>query len=557
MEAREVVKVKDLFDGIKIKVNTNGFYQGYSMPVSVISKFVMSSLLIWALIWPQSANESLGITNTLLLGWFNEFYILTVGGFAFFLLLIAFIPVTGKRILGKQSEKPEFSTISWFSMMFGAGLGVGLMVYSTAEPVGLWGSNPAIVAGEVEPYSADALTSSFRYAFTHFGFHMWAIYVVVGLTLAYLSYSRGLPLTIRTALTPLFGRRMNGMLGHVFDIMGMVATILGISVTIGFGVSQFVDGMYAITDMAWLVKVTDGQAPQPSIVGLLTALFLIMSLSIISAVSGVGKGIKYLSNLNLVLSMGLLLTFVIFGSFLFATTTYASALGDYLLHLVEVSFSAYPTDTPLGDWQKGWTTFYWAWQIAFAPFVGLFLARISRGRSLREFVLGAMIAPALFCFVWLVVVGGTAIDAELSGLANGAIINASVTNMLFENLRVLLGNGLFLNLMTIMCLVLIVTFLVTSSDSGILVLNTISSGGNVHASVRHRVLWGVLLTLLIASLLIAGSESGTDPRKAIQNAMVIGALPFNVVMVMMCLSLGKVLFIDCKSSKKALKHCTE
>jgi len=416
----------------------------------------------------------------------------------------------------------------------------------------LWGSNPAIVAGEVEAKTAEALTPAFRYAFAHFGFHIWAIYVVTGLALAYYAYTRDMPMTIRTALTPLFGRLMNGALGHLVDILGVVATILGVSVTIGYGVSQFVDGMYAITDMSWLITSVDGKPPKPSTAGLITALVMIMALSVLSAVSGVGKGVKYLSNLNMVLSLILLGSFLIFGSIAFATTTYATALVDYLVHLVEISFSAHPTGTPLGDWQKGWTTFYWAWQIAFAPFVGLFLARISRGRSLREFILGAVVAPSLVCFVWLVALGGTALDAELNGAANGAIINASVTNMLFENLRVMLGDGSLLNSLTVMCVVLIVTFLVTSADSGILVMNTIASGGNLQAGTRHRIIWGALLTLVIGSLLVAGAD-GADPRKALQNAMVIGALPFNMVMVLMCVALAKALYRDhLRSSQQPL-----
>lgn len=535
--------MKPGFSDIQIETQRTGFYAGYSLPISLVSKIAISILVVWALIWPANASSQLGSFNLYLLDLFNEFYILTVGGFVAFLFAIALIPSSGKRLLGQPGERPEFSNFSWFSMMFGAGLGVGLMVYATAEPVSLWGSNPAIVAGEVEAKTPEALTSSFRYAFAHFGFHIWAVYVVNGLALAYFAYSRNMPMTIRAALTPLFGRLMNGSLGHMVDILAVVATILGVSVTIGYGVSQFVDGMFAITEMQWLVTLVDGQPPKPSTAGLITALVLIMSLSVLSAVSGVGKGVKYLSNINMVLSMILLGSFLVFGSILFAATTYATALADYLLHLFEISFSAHETGTPLGDWQKGWTTFYWAWQIAFAPFVGLFLARISRGRSLREFIFGAMIAPSLVCFVWLVALGGTALDAEINGIANGAIVNATVTNMLFENLRVMLGDGTLLNSLTVMCVVLIVTFLVTSADSGILVLNTIASGGSLQAGTRHRLIWGALLTLVIGSLLIAGAD-GADPRKALQNAMVIGALPFNMVMVLMCVALGKALFHD-------------
>ena len=296
------------------------------------------------------------------------------------------------------------------------------------------GLHPETVSGAVAPNSQEALTSAYRYTFLHYGFHAWAIYVVTGLSLAYYAYTRDMPLTIRSALTPLLGRYVNGFIGHLVDVLGVVATILGVSVTIGFGVSQFIDGVYAITGANWLMDMT-GDVPKPGTVGLIAGLLCIMGLSIISAVSGVGRGVKYLSNLNLVLSLILLFTFVLFGSFVFAMTTYATAFVDYILHSVSLSFGAYgpqssdafgmallETAKPLAGeliggatnawgsydgfksglegaaaaldeatlsavyaageqgrqfgWQAGWTTFYWAWWIAFSPFVGLFLARI-------------------------------------------------------------------------------------------------------------------------------------------------------------------------------------
>ena len=242
--------------------------------------------------------------------------------------------------MGRAGEGTEFSNFSWFSMMFGAGLGVGLMVFATAEPLGLWGSNPVVISGAVVANSEEALQSTYRWTFAHYGFHAWSIYLVTGLSLAYFAYTRDMPLTIRTALTPLFGRLLNGILGHIVDVLGVVATILGVSVTIGFGVSQFIDGLYAITGMDWMMNMT-GDAPAPGTVGLIAGLIIIMGLSIISAVSGVGRGVKYLSNLNLVLSLVLLFTFVVFGSFLFAMTTYATAFVDYVVHFISISFGAY------------------------------------------------------------------------------------------------------------------------------------------------------------------------------------------------------------------------
>ena len=594
--------IKAPFTDLRIHRAPSGFYEGYSLPIALISKASMTLLVLWALIWPLSANGMLSDINWAVLKGFNTFYIVVVGLFAIFLFAVAIIPSTGKRVLGPPGGKPEFTNFSWFSMMFGAGLGVGLMVYATAEPMGLWGSNPVTVHGDVAGNTAEALQSAYRYTFLHYGFHAWAIYVVTGLSLAYYAYTRNMPLTIRSALTPILGRAVNGPLGHVVDVLGVIATVLGVSVTIGFGVSQLVDGLYSISGMEWLMN--GAETPAPSKVGLIAALVVVMTLSILSAVSGVGRGVKYLSNLNLVLSLLLLLTFVFFGSFLFAMTTYASALFDYVVHFLPLSFDAYGPqsdaaflatlpdavrglpaqdlaaiyaagtdaygsldafeealpasflalpnadalaadayanglDGRLFAWQSGWTTFYWAWWIAFSPFVGLFLARISKGRSVREFVLGAVVAPSLVCFAWMTILGGTAIDLQLSGAAGGSIIAASTTAKLFATLQVMISGG-FLSAVTVMCVVLILTFLVTSADSGILVMNTIMSGGAEETGVKHRIIWGVLLTLVIGTLLLAGGGG----LEALKNAMIIAALPFTVVMLLMMVSLGKAFWRD-------------
>ena len=593
------MSIKPPFTDVDIKKQPDGFYKDNSLPIALISKSIMVALVIWALVWPANANSTLGSWNWALLEGFNTFYILIVGFFFFFLAFIAILPKTGARVMGTPGEKPEFSNFSWFSMMFGAGLGVGLMVFATAEPLGLWGSNPVVVAGEVPGNTEDALTSGYRYTFLHYGFHAWAIYVVTGLSLAYYAYTRDMPLTIRSALTPLFGKALNGFLGHVVDVLGVVATILGVSVTIGYGVSQFIDGMYAITGMDWMMN-GDTDAPAPGKVGLVAGLMVIMGLSIISAVSGVGRGVKYLSNLNLVLSIILLLTFVIFGSFGFAMSTYGSAFIDYMLNFFALSFEAYSpqamadfeaalpeaaqphaaaladgarnawgsydgfvsglegdaaaldedtlqaayaagTDQRLFGWQAGWTTFYWAWWIAFSPFVGLFLARISKGRTVREFILGCVFAPALVCFAWMTILGGTAIDLELTGGADGVIIGASNTAKLFVTLGQMIEGGLLTGL-TVMCVILIMTFLVTSADSGILVMNTIMSGGSQETGIKHRIIWGLILTAVIGTLLVAAGDN--NPLDALRNAMIIGALPFTMVMGLMCIALAKALFRD-------------
>ena len=371
--------------------------------------------------------------------------------------------------------------------------------------------------------------------------------------------------------------------------------------TIGYGVSQLVDGAFLITGANWLMDGLDS-VMKPSTAGLIAALALVMMMSTLSAVSGVGRGVKYLSNLNLVLSLILLAVFVVFGSFAFAVTIYGQALLDYIINFIPLSFqahspmtqaefasalpseaapfvaelfpgatnawgtresflaslnqdlpdlsgtaknAAYDAGTPgrLFDWQSGWTTFYWAWWIAFSPFVGLFLARISRGRTVREFILGAVVAPSLVCFAWMTILGGSAIDLELNGDANGAILAASTTATLFVTLSEMIS-GHMLTIISIMCVVLTMTFLVTSADSGILVMNTIMSGGAEETGATHRVLWGVLLTLVIGTLLIAGGGG----LEALTNSMIIGALPFSLVLLLMCVSLAKAMINDLRRS---------
>lgn len=599
------MSIQPPFTDLEIKTQDSGFYENNSLPIALISKGIMIALVLWALVFPANANGALGTLNGQILAVFNQFYIIIVGMFIFFLVIVALLPGSGTRVMGAPGETPEFSNFSWFSMMFGAGLGVGLMVFATAEPLSLWGSNPVVVAGDAAGNTEQSVKYAYRWTFAHYGFHAWAIYVVTGLSLAYYAYTRDMPLTIRSALTPLFGSLMNGFLGHVVDVLGVVATILGVSVTIGFGVSQFIDGVYAITGMDWIMNM-GGDVPAPSKVGLVAGLVVIMGLSILSAVSGVGRGVKYLSNLNLVLSLILLATFVVFGSFGFAMSTYGSAFIDYMINFVSLAFGAYgplsaadfaatipEAAKPLADelfsgatnawgawggsdgfetfksgltgaaaeldeetlaavyaagndgrqfsWQSGWTTFYWAWWIAFSPFVGLFLARISKGRTVREFIIGCVLAPAMVCFAWMTILGGTAIDLELSGKAAGAITGASQTNQLFATLGVMIDGGLLTGL-TIMCVVLIMTFLVTSADSGILVMNTIMSGGSQETGIKHRIVWGLVLTAVIGTLILAAGEN--NPMDALKNAMIIGALPFTMVMGLMCVSLAKALYRD-------------
>ncbi|RNF34328.1 transporter [Paracoccus methylarcula] len=372
-----------------------------------------------------------------------------------------------------------------------------------------------------------------------FAFSAWATYALAGLAMAYLCYRRNLPLTIRSSLTPLFGRSLSGLLGHAIDIVAVVATVLGVAQTLGFGVEQFVAGMNRIIPGAWMLDDSDKATPA----AVTLALLIIMAASTLSAVSGVGKGIKWLSNLNMGLSFFLPVFFLLFGSTFFGLHTLFYGLMQYIIQLPELVFTVWrPDGTSVGDalaqWQGDWSVFYWAWWIAFAPFVGLFLARVSRGRSIREYVLGATVMPAMMCFVWFALVGGTAIDLTLNGGAGGAISNAGQESQLFAMIDFMLPPQIAW-FMAIVIVMLLLTFLVTTADSAILIINTINSAGDESPRGRiHIIFWGIALTLVVAALLMVGG------LEAIKTAMVIGALPFSLVMVLMGLSPVKAIIRD-------------
>ncbi|MGB3408409.1 MAG: BCCT family transporter, partial [Jannaschia sp.] len=418
---------------LPIRTTEGGFYNGFATSVAVPAKIIISILVVWAIFWPVQSGATLNNWNATILDNFASWYIWVVAFFVIVCLGLALWPTGGRMVLGIEGEKPEFDNFSWFSMMFGAGIGVGMLTWAVAEPVAHFQSNPSTIQGLTNAGAADNTMTAFQWSYLHWGLSAWACYAVAGLCLAYFSYRRGLPLTIRSSLTPLFGESLSGLLGHVIDIVAVVATILGVAQTLGFGVEQFVAGLGRIG----IGGLADAEGAATTL-GIVVALIIIMGASTLSALSGVGKGIKWLSNINMVLSIVLLTFFILFGATFFGFQAMTLGVWEYLVALPEMSFNVWKSDGVegsesylLAQWQGWWPVFYWAWWIAFAPFVGLFLARISRGRTIREFVLGAMIVPSLMCFVWFAWAGGTAIDLELNGGANGVIFDASNGDKIF------------------------------------------------------------------------------------------------------------------------------
>ena len=531
---------------LEIKTDDSGFYRGFNTFVAIGSKCLIGLLILWAAVFQDQAGAALSSLNSFLLGHFGHWYMYVVFFYILVCLALALWPTAGKIHLGQPGEKPEFNNFSWFSMMFGAGIGIGMLTYATAEPIYHFGNNPDVIRGMAMAETLENVRPAFKWSFLHWGLSAWACYALVGLTLAFFSYNRGLPLTIRSGLTPLFGKALSGPLGHVIDIISVIATILGVSVTIGYGVSQFTSGMFNITGAGWMMD----EAGSPTLVAMILALVVVMGASTVSALSGVGRGIKWLSNINMSLSFFLLAFFILFGSTIFVFKSLVVGVWDYLLALIPMSVVVWTGDgTETGDalagWQGGWTIFYWAWWIAFAPFVGLFLARISRGRSMREFVLGAMIVPAMMCFIWFAFVGGTAIDLELSGEAGRQILDTpSISSQLFATINVMLPPTLALG-MSVVIVILLLTFLVTSADSAVLIINTIAAAGDASQKKSHHIIvWGLALTLVIGVLLVAGGLS------AINTAMIIGALPFSMVMALMGISLLKAVIEESGRTKQ-------
>lgn len=538
---------------LPISTADSGFYNGFNTWVTITAKIIVSVLIVWAVVFPVHASETLALANETIIRQFASWYIYLVAFLIAVCLLLALVPQSGSLRMGAPGEAPEFSRFSWFSMLFGAGIGIGMLTYSTGEPLAHFQNNPDIIRALAEPASASAVPSAYEYTFLHWGLSAWATYALVGLAVGYVAYRRNLPLTIRSALAPIFGLKMSGHLGHFVDIVAVVATILGVSVTMGLGVEQFVAGLYRLGFGEWLVNDA-GTASDWAIV---LALALLVGASTISALSGVGRGIKWLSNLNMALSFLLLAVFLLFGAGLFAMELLWNGTIDYIISLPTATLTAWRADgTATGDalaqWQLDWSVFYWAWWIAFAPFVGMFIARISRGRTVREYVLGVILVPSLMCFIWMALAGGTAIELELAGTAGGAILAAGISDQIFATISAL-ADPAFATILSGLIVLLLTTYLITSADSAILIVNTINGAGEDEgAGRRHIIFWGAAIALVVGSMLILG---GID---AIRTVMIIGALPFSVVTALMAISIVKAIVFDVMRKRHGVEtHCED
>ena len=482
--------------------------------------FFVVLLVAMILIAPEQTQTLLNAAKSGIFANFSWFYVLAFSVFLGFLVILS-VSSLGNIKLGNDEEEPEFGFLSWLAMLFAAGMGVGLMFFGVAEPLTHYLSD--ITTGSAEHKQQEALL----HTLFHWGIHAWAVYGTIALALAYFGFRYKLPLALRSCFYPLLKERINGKLGDLIDIMALLATLFGIITTLGFGASQLGAGLH---QLGWISENSFSLQ--------VVVIAVVMSLAIFSAISGVGKGVKILSELNLTLAFCLLIFVLVAGPTLYLLSAFSDNIGTYLSNLVQLSFKTYVYEQEHTGWFSGWTILYWAWWCSWAPFVGLFIARISKGRTIREFIFGVLVIPSMFGILWFTVFGNTAIwlnDGEAAGTL-GQMISSPET-LLFKFLDYLPLSGVT----GLVSLVVISLFFITSADSGIYVLNNIASRDKSLVAPRWQaVMWGILMSVVAIVLMQSGGLAN------LQAMTLLVALPFAMLMLLMCFSLWKGLSADKK-----------
>ncbi|WP_424237852.1 glycine betaine uptake BCCT transporter [Bhargavaea ginsengi] len=464
---------------------------------------------------PESFEQVTSSMTAFITSSFGWYYLLIVTIIVLFCLAMIVSPL-GKMRLGKPGDRPEFSTISWFAMLFSAGMGIGLVFWGAAEPLSHYAIDPATE----DPETREAFVESMRYTFFHWGIHAWAVYGLVALALAYFQFRRGYPGLISSTLRPIFGEeRMNGPLGKLIDVLAVFATVFGVATTLGFGAIQINGGLSYL----WDIPISLGV--QTIIIIIVTILFSI------SAWSGLSKGIKILSNTNLVLAVILLTLILAVGPTLLIMNMFTDTIGSYIQNLPRMSFRSAPLNSDAREWIDGWTIFYWAWWISWSPFVGIFIARVSRGRTIREFLTGVLLLPTIVSFFWFSVFGVTAIDVQNSGTDLTNLLTEETLFGVFEQLPMFW-------ILSITAILLVSIFFITSADSATFVLGMQTTHGSLTPPNAVKLTWGGLQATIAIILLYANGLT------ALQNSLIIAALPFSVIMMLMMVSLIKAMASD-------------
>lgn len=503
--------------------------------VTIASVAIMMIFIVLTLMFKDDASELFkaalaAITNTA--GWF---LILVTNIFILAALYFAVGRFGGIRLGGKDAV-PEFSTLAWYAMLLSAGMGIGLMFWSVGEPMFHYIS-PSPMFGNVEAMTPEAAQAAMGVTYFHWGLHPWAIYAIVGLGLAFFAYNRGLPLTIRSIFYPLLGDKIYGFWGNLIDVLSVLATLVGLATSLGLGVQQINAGLFFMFDMP--ISTTS----QVLLIGGITGI------ATLSVMAGLDSGVKFLSQLNMGLAALFMLFLLIVGPTIYILGGFTQNLGYYFTILPELSlWTETFRDT---NWQASWTVFYWAWWISWSPFVGMFIARISKGRSVREFLFGVILIPTLLSFIWMSVFGGAALYVQTEGITDlAAAVNDDVATAMF----VMLSSFPFAGALSLVAVVLVTVFFVTSSDSGSLVVDHLTSGGKLHSPTPQRVFWAVMEGVIAAVLLVGGGLA------TLQAASVSTGLLFAVVLLVavysLYIGLSQELYVE-NAVDKALKGARE
>ena len=510
----------------------SGVFRGVNPYSSMISAGVVLLFVFLVLAFPTSSADWIDSARTFVTFFFNWWYVVLSGIFLVFLIAIA-ASKYGSIRLGDADERPKYSYFTWFAMLYAAGQGIGIIFWSIAEPMFHYSGGTPF--GEEKGTEA-AADMALQVSFFHWGLNAWAIYCIVALALCLVSYRLRKPLGIRYTLYPLFGDRVEGALGVVIAVIAVFATIFGIATSLGLGVTQINAGLNHI----WDVPISE--AVQLVLIAAITAIALC------SVLSGLDRGIKWLSQVNMWLTIILLVFFFAWGPTRYLLVSLGDATLSYVMNLFK--FSVYVESVPVEAnrwsdmWQGWWTTFYWGWWMSWAPFVGVFVARVSRGRTVREFIFGVVGVSSLLSFVWIVAYGGTALWAELFGPGSVSdAVSANVSMALFATFEAM-EVGTIGVVAGVLGTILVTTYFITSSDSGTLVVATILSEGDEHPMFRHRVIWGTFEGVVAAVLLVAG---GSAALSTLQTAAIIAALPFSLIMVLMCIAIIRCLSLEHKA----------
>ena len=481
-------------------------------PVFLVSSVLILLFVLISLVMPEQSNEALTATRVWIGEQFDWLFLIAGNIFVVFCLLLIVLPF-GKIRIGGEDARPEFSLMSWFAMLFAAGMGIGLMFWSVAEPVGYfteWFGTPLNVGGD---NGAAALGATMY----HWGLHPWAIYGVVGLALAFFTYNKGLPLTIRSTFYSLLGDRVWGVTGHVIDTLAVLATIFGLATSLGLGAQQAAGGM------SFLFDISSGLMTQIIIIAGVT------SIALISVLRGIEGGVKVLSNLNMILAVALLGFVLIAGGLMAFFANFGTTVAGYAQYILPLSNPVGREDT---TFYHSWTIFFWAWWISWSPFVGMFIARVSKGRTVREFLVAVLLVPVVVTTVWMSAFGGNGIDQvtqEVGELASGIGDSSLALFQMLENLP-------YTSITSFLSIILVLVFFITSSDSGSLVIDSITSGGKIDAPTSQRIFW-VLIEGVIAAVLLG--IGGSAALQALQAGAVSTGLPFTIVLLLICVSLWK------------------